>query len=547
VTATDEGTEVGTERRLRLRVPESDLPRFGLGHWYGVGSAVILVALAVAAILTGLAVVNTSHDRDLLLNQVQPAMSSTLQLQNAISAEDAAVRGYALTADGSNRTAFAAASAQAIAARTQASRLLRPVPHSGDARAALDQVGGALGTWRRDFAAAVFAKQGKTDLNGALASTGAQRLTSIRMALTQVQTRLTVLQTDGVRRLRSQNQRLYASLLSGALLLIIALVALAVLIRRTVLRPVSELTGQVRRVSQGDFAHPFEVTGPTEIAELSAHVDAMRNHIVEEWQDATQARAQLAEQADELRRSNAELEQFAYVASHDLQEPLRKVASFCQMLDRRYSDVLDERGKQYIDFAVDGAKRMQALINDLLNFSRVGRVNREMTTLKCEVVLQTALDNLGLARSEGDAGISWDPMPEVVGDQTLLTQVFQNLIGNAIKFRGEASPRIHIGVRRAGDDWEFACSDNGIGIEAAYAERVFLIFQRLHPKDEYTGTGIGLALCKKIVEYHGGRIWLDNEPRADQSTGTTIRWTLPAPAPVTDVPSAPTSQEPSDD
>jgi light-regulated signal transduction histidine kinase (bacteriophytochrome) len=212
------------------------------------------------------------------------------------------------------------------------------------------------------------------------------------------------------------------------------------------------------------------------------------------------------------------------------------------MIERRYGDKLDERGKQYIDFAVDGAKRMQLLINDLLSFSRVGRFSRTDGTVSSQDALGRAIDNLSHACADTSAEVVADPLPEVTGDLTLLTQLFQNLIGNAVKFRGDDPPRVRVGARFDGEMWEFFCSDNGIGIDPRYADRIFLIFQRLHPQDEYTGTGIGLAMCKKIVEYHGGRIWLDTGTGSAEvrtrSTGTTIRWTLPA-APSTVTPEAP--------
>jgi light-regulated signal transduction histidine kinase (bacteriophytochrome) len=229
------------------------------------------------------------------------------------------------------------------------------------------------------------------------------------------------------------------------------------------------------------------------------------------------------EQAEDLLRSNAELEQFAYVASHDLQEPLRKVASFCQLLERRYKGQLDERGEQYIEFAVDGAKRMQQLINDLLAFSRVGRLTSDFVDVDLSAALAQALTQLDMVVSEAGAQVTSDPLPTVQGENTLLVQLFQNLVGNGVKFSGGATPRIHIGVRRDGDMWEFCCSDNGIGIEPQYQDKIFVIFQRLHGRDVYGGTGIGLAMCKKIVEYHGGRMWLDTTV----TEGATFRWTLP--------------------
>jgi light-regulated signal transduction histidine kinase (bacteriophytochrome) len=239
-----------------------------------------------------------------------------------------------------------------------------------------------------------------------------------------------------------------------------------------------------------------------------------------------QARASLEEQTQELQRSNRELEQFAYVASHDLQEPLRKVASFCQMLESRYAGQLDDRARQYIAFAVDGAKRMQLLINELLTFSRVGQPGTTRGPVDLNVVASEAVDRLDATITDTDAVVQVANLPTVVGDATLLTQLFQNLIANAIKFRRmDEPPVITISSERKDDHWEFACQDNGIGIAPAHAERVFVIFQRLHPRDAYPGTGIGLALCRKIVDFHGGHIWVDTQAR--QGPGTTIRWTLP--------------------
>lgn len=502
-----------------LRVDADEVPRFGIGHWYGLGVIVLALALIAACVAIGMTVQGGARARADLLRHVDPAVLAAGRLSTAVSTEDATVRAYALTHDAAAPAEYRRAVADEKAATADMTRLLRGVPHAGPARAALDRLTAATAAWRTGYADLVVAGSAPAPV------AGEQRFQVVRAAVSAERDRLAELQRRSARHLAGEADHLYGTMVIGAIVLVSGAAALTLLIRRTVLRPVSELTGQVRRVSQGDFSHPLEVSGPAEIAELAAHVDAMRNHILQEWREASEARAKLDEQATELRRSNAELEQFAYVASHDLQEPLRKVASFCQMLERRYSDVLDDRGRQYIDFAVDGAKRMQALINDLLNFSRVGRVNRDMEVLSCETALKGALDNLGLARSESDAGITWDPLPEVRGDATLLTQLFQNLIGNAIKFRSEEPPRVRISVVREDGDWEFACADNGIGIDAVYADRIFLIFQRLHPKDEYAGTGIGLALCKKIVEYHGGRIWLDTEPG---HAGTTIRWTLPA-------------------
>lgn len=224
-----------------------------------------------------------------------------------------------------------------------------------------------------------------------------------------------------------------------------------------------------------------------------------------------------------LGRSNQELEQFASVASHDLQEPLRMVSSYVQLLARRYQDKLDEDAQEFIHYAVDGAHRMQQLINDLLTFSRVGTRGQAFKPTDCEVVLQHTLTNLQTAITETNTTITHDPLPTIMGDEMQMLQLFQNLIGNAIKFHGEHPPKIHIGAKQNSHKWTFSVQDNGIGLEPQYAERIFVIFQRLHGRNEYPGTGIGLAVCKKIVERHGGQIWVDSEP----GKGTTFYFTIP--------------------
>jgi light-regulated signal transduction histidine kinase (bacteriophytochrome) len=250
----------------------------------------------------------------------------------------------------------------------------------------------------------------------------------------------------------------------------------------------------------------------------------MRLRILRELATVQEANEALAEHAAELQRSNAELEQFAYVASHDLQEPLRKVTSFCQLLQRRYGGQLDERADQYIDFAVDGAKRMQVLINDLLAFSRAGRSTEELGPVACDAALATATANLSTQIADAGAVIEAGPLPVVRGQLTLMSVVFQNLLGNALKFTGDRPPRIVITAERDGAFWSFSVTDNGIGIEPQYADRVFLIFQRLHERAAYPGTGIGLAMCRKIIEYFGGRIWLDT----GVAEGARFRFTVPA-------------------
>lgn len=230
--------------------------------------------------------------------------------------------------------------------------------------------------------------------------------------------------------------------------------------------------------------------------------------------------------ASELERSNRELQQFAYVASHDLQEPLRMVSSFLQLLEKRYQNQLDQDAIEFISFAVDGAKRMQALINGLLIFSRVGTQGNPFTLVDCQALLTQVLDNLKIAIQETRAEIISTSLPTVMGDGTQLTQVFQNLIANAIKFHGEKPPHIEIGAEHRENEWLLWVTDNGIGIDPQYAERIFLIFQRLHTRHEYPGTGIGLAICKRIIERHGGRIWMESDP-ASGKPGSTFYFTIP--------------------
>ena len=353
-------------------------------------------------------------------------------------------------------------------------------------------------------------------------------------ALADLRTAVAAGRAEAARSQASHEKRVRSVLL----MTLVGLVVLGVLtwqaLRRWVTQPLAALGSEVERVEQGDISRQVTVgAAPTEIAQLGEQVERMRVRILHEYAlaeasraEADEARAQLEEQAEDLRRSNAELEQFAYVASHDLQEPLRKVASFCQLIQRRYGGQLDERGEQYIEFAVDGAKRMQQLINDLLAFSRVGRRSTEFDAVALEDVLAQALRQLSELLEQAEAEVTHDPLPVVLGDPSLLVQLLQNLIGNGVKFRSEQPPRVHLSARPDVDGFvEIVCKDNGIGIEDQYEEKIFVIFQRLHGREAYDGTGIGLAMCKKIVEFHGGRLWLDT---AETSVnGSTFRFTLP--------------------
>jgi PAS domain S-box-containing protein len=241
---------------------------------------------------------------------------------------------------------------------------------------------------------------------------------------------------------------------------------------------------------------------------------------VSERQRFIQAQARYAQM---LRRSNEELQQFAYIASHDLQEPLRMVTSYLQLLEQRYAARLDADAREFISFAVDGAARMRELINALLAYSRVERSEAPFEEMPAQVALDTALANLALKIEDSGATITRDPLPSLKADAVQMAQLFQNLISNALKFHGSQPPRVHIGVAREGDEWRFSVRDHGIGIAPEHLQRIFVIFQRLHQRDEYPGSGIGLAICKKVVERHGGRIWVESTP----GEGATFYFTIP--------------------
>jgi light-regulated signal transduction histidine kinase (bacteriophytochrome) len=244
-------------------------------------------------------------------------------------------------------------------------------------------------------------------------------------------------------------------------------------------------------------------------------------HDVTERKDVERA---LREKTEELARSNEDLEQFAYVASHDLQEPLRTVTSYVQLLAKRYKGKLDADADEFIGFTVDGAVRMWNLVNDLLTYSRVGMQNNELEPTDSDTILAQSVNDLKVAIEESGALVTHDPLPVVMADRSQLEQLFRNLIGNAIKFRGSEPPCVHISASRNGNGWTFSVRDNGIGIAPEYSDRIFVIFQRLHSREKYAGTGIGLAVCKKIVERHGGRIWV----KSDLGKGATFYFILPA-------------------
>jgi signal transduction histidine kinase len=479
------------------------------------------VALAIAAV--GFALNDLNRSRTHLLDEISPIVLGVRTMSTALVEQETGIRGFALTGRTEFLEPYNRGRQQAEQARSALASAAGAVPTAAEALAAVDT---AVVAWQTEYAAPVVTAV-RADGEIPSVDEGKARFDAVRASLNDASTRLEGQRILARTELNDSISRLgWIAVITLALLLTVVLLVLTGL-RRAVVTPLSSLTAQVRRVARGDFTHEVAARGPAEVVTLAHDVDTMRDRIVEELEQAKERNAALDQASADLRRSNAELEQFAYVASHDLQEPLRKVASFCQLLERRYKDQLDEKAHQYIDFAVDGARRMQKLINDLLSFSRVGRNTDAHQDVQTADLVTAAVRNLSDTIADNQADVEVGDLPVVHGEPTLLTAVFQNLISNAVKFRGEVPPRIEVTAERTDRTWTFSVSDNGIGIDPQFADQVFIIFQRLHGKDAYPGTGIGLALCRKIVEFHGGTIWLDT----DTPEGTTFRFTLPAVAP----------------
>jgi signal transduction histidine kinase len=494
-----------------------------------IGGAVLLITVfsLAAVVIGGLALAHLDGERGRVETTIDPAALAAQQLYSALLNQETGVRGYALSGQADFLQPYTQGMADEKTAVAQIRQLLPRLPAASatDFNQALTQAH----DWRTRYAQPTI-KQVQ-EANGKVVGSpdilnGKAEFDALRARLGVFEAGITSTRMQALDSLNRASHLLDAVLLVIAIGLAVVVAVLAFVLRATAIRPVNVLAAEARRVADGDFSHEVAPTGPREIRELAGDVNTMRMRILQELTAVQQANDALAARAVELQRSNAELEQFAYVASHDLQEPLRKVTSFCQLLQRRYGGQLDEKADQYIEFAVDGAKRMQVLINDLLSFSRVGRTGPDLGPVDCAAALTAAKANLSAQIEQAHAVIEAGPLPEVTAQFTLITAVFQNLLSNALKFRGPQPPHIVISAEREGACWSFSVSDNGIGIEPQYADRVFLIFQRLHDKATYPGTGIGLAMCRKIIEYFGGQIWLDT----GVTDGARVRFTLPVPS-----------------
>lgn len=482
-------------------------------------------AAVVAAVTFGVGVVAFQRlldARERLVDELDPALVALDDYSNGLLAQQNAVRGVLLTGAPEFLAAFEAGGDR-LAGALDELRL-----QVGDEPALAERIEGiaaAAAAWQRDFAARELdAVESGEEVPASVVQSSRSVFDGIAGDVDALRDDLQGLRNQARQDLDDATRDLVVALGGAVLALLVVATTIRLALGRWVTGPLDELATEAEAVRAGAIDRPIEVTGPPEVVSVAAAVEAMRARIQADLAEVLAAREELAETADELARSNRDLEQFAYVASHDLQEPLRKVISFTQLLQQRYGDQLDERADQYIAFAVDGARRMQTLINDLLSFSRVGRLSGAFEPVPLERCARRAIENLSERIEETGATVEVGELPVVEGEPNLLTAVFQNLIGNAIKFsRPGVAPVVAVHAADRGEHWEVSVADNGIGIEPEHADRVFVIFQRLHAKEAYTGTGIGLALCRRIVEHHDGEIWID--PATGE--GTTIRFTLP--------------------
>ena len=508
--------------------------RLGVRGWFYAVIATMAVLVMLFSVMGAVLLDRASQASDTLVNRVGPARTALVDMEGALIDEETGVRGYLLSGEADFLQPYTEGQTQEAQDAAQITNLLAGSPA---ALAQLASVQRAVTVWRTGYALPfIAAARAGTRVSDTEITASKTAFDHLRAVFGSARDEFAAEAAADQAHLDHLNRVRDGAFIAMLAAFLITVCLIAGLVHIAVLRPLHRLRSEAETVERGDFDAPFTAAGPREIHVLGSALEAMRTRLTSALASTERQRAVLHRQKEaldaqttELRRSNEELEQFAYVASHDLQEPLRKVTSFCQLIEKRYGDALDERGKQYIDYAVDGAKRMQILINDLLAFSRVGRLNDRHERVELEARLADAVAGLQLAVRDSDAVIRTDgPLPAVSGDATLIGMLWQNLIGNAIKFRApERAPEIVVAAEpdpeRAGMV-RVTVTDNGIGVAPEFAEKVFIIFQRLHSREAYPGTGIGLALCKKIVEHHGGQIWI--EP--GRTLGTRFVFTLPS-------------------
>lgn len=488
---------------------------------------VTLAGLLALLLLAGVALAVALHRADdATSDQVErtiPARLAASQLLTSLVDQETGLRGYALTGDRTFLEPYRQGLLNEEDARGELERLILP----GDpARLDLLSIDAAITAWRGQYASLRTDGANSTGIDKTI-KFGQQLFERVRRTNANLDAELAdqlLTAQQAADRARTVVDVVLALMI---VTFVVAVIVLSRALSTSVLRPLRRLGEQVRVVARGEHTTPIQPVGPPDLREIGDDIESMRLELVGVLAEVEQQRRGLERRAAELARSNADLEQFAYVASHDLQEPLRKVASFCQLLEQRYRGQLDERADQYIGFAVDGAKRMQLLITDLLRFSRVGRTSEGFVAVDLANLVATAWKTLEDQTRRTDATLEVDVGTEaghVHGDPALLGMLLTNLFANSIKYRRtEATPTLRLTTALEGEMVRVDVTDNGIGIPLEYAQKVFVIFQRLHSRDEYDGTGIGLALAKKVVEFHGGMI----EVREAQRGGTCISFTLP--------------------
>jgi signal transduction histidine kinase len=522
--------------------------RLGIRGWIYATIGAMSVLVVLFSVIGGVLLARTSQASDLLVDRIGPANTALADMQDSLVDQETGVRGYLLTRQSDFLQPYTQGEAQQAGDSKEIQTLLAGHTAALTDFASLSRV---IAAWKDVYALPLIADaQAGKPVTDAQLTASKNAFDGLRQHFATLNTELATERTSDVANLHRLDETRDRTLIAMLAVFFATVGLIIVLIQLAVLRPLTRLRLESEAVTEGNFDSPLTATGPRDIRALGEALAAMRGRLTHALAAAERQRTALHEQkealdaqAGDLRRSNEELEQFAYVASHDLQEPLRKVASFCQLIERRYAEHLDERGRQYIDYAVDGAKRMQVLINDLLTFSRVGRVNERHQRVELKAAVDDAVYGLQYVVNDTGARIEIaDGLPAVTGDPTLIRMLLQNLLGNSLKFHAPDQPP-EIEVCWESDPQQpgfvrLSVADRGIGIPAEFSEKVFVIFQRLHNRDSYTGTGIGLALCKKIVEYHGGRITID----AEHTPGTRIVFSLPAAEPSPEPEAGPESE-----
>jgi signal transduction histidine kinase len=504
-------------------VPEADRRRPSLRRrvrWLFAAAALLVVIVGLFGVY---ALQSVLEARKSLAFEVQPAQLDAEQTLVAMVDQETGLRGFVLSGD----VSFLEPYEQGLVAQQDALNDL--ADRAGDRPGVQDglrRVEDAERRWRQRYAQPTIdaATEGRPSaLSASQLDEGKVRFEEIRRAVEDLRGTLAAAAVEERENLDQATVLLAVALGVFAIVVLVGGWAIWRTYDRSIEAPLQVLTDAADRISVGELRQPVPAVGPLEIDQLAQTMELMRAALVNEIDALEQTRAALEARGADLESSNQDLEQFAYVASHDLQEPLRKVTSFCQLLQQRYGGQLDDRADEYIAYAVDGAKRMQILINDLLQFSRVGRTTGPLGPVDASVAMASALRGLSFAIDDHQASVTVGDLPEVWGEPALLESVFANLLGNALKFHREGeAPTVHVDAAPTDDGgWIITVQDEGIGIPAEHVERVFEIFRRLHTRDVYEGTGIGLALCRKIVESFGGKIWVD--PASDGGTRIQMR------------------------